>query len=202
MRYGTAPMSATTAPKASLILVRGFLRDIDTAPRPTGLSHVARLAIAFDTCSQESVDAAIDPNVYMLLIECVCQVVAADRLWVEQPTPKAYSWADFRNSIAESLERLEPPSRIVCMNAAQERQAVIDCVPWWRVGGPEPYHDSCTLAVYADATTLVRLEKVVRDRSASVGVEVAPTIVGAAEAISKSGLRAVIRRLLGIRKHG
>lgn len=135
-----------------LKFVVGFIPRVDTLPGDLAkIGLTQRFAFVLETFRAGCVDAFFDAALYEGLVTVVFKVVAADTIRVvisRRETREVSSSEEFHRLVfaLPDAER-EPFSRLFFLRASSVI-AVMESQPWMQVGGPDPYHDSYTLAVF------------------------------------------------------
>lgn len=186
-----------TAP--TLRIVHGYFPEVDRTPvDATAHGFGERIAFVFDTDRPDRADAFFDWALYARLADEVKSVLACDRIDALDETGSIRSfWAVGELGRYGVGELADEPLRALTCYRGPEVVAFADAVPWARVGGPEPYHDSYTIAFFAkDEETIGRIERAARKAAAAQGIDDVPVIrlpprPSAATVLDKA------RRLLG-----
>jgi len=136
-------------------IVVGYIPDVDRLSRTArDLALGYRYAFVMSTYSPFSPDMVFDAGLYREIAVSIWDLLGSERAEVvmdyEQPR-MADNLADFTARVEEfSLSEDEPVSRII-MYRGSAPVGFLESEPYARVGGPRPYHDSYTVAVYTSS---------------------------------------------------
>jgi hypothetical protein len=175
--------------KRMVKLVRGYVQNIDHLPRDLkdlGLIH--RFAVVQDTYRPGDADPYIDMSLYETVVNTVYRVTDATGIDIqlEDKAEVESDLNDFKNRVRQITKAPNPePFPRINLRQGMSAIAVIECVPWWRVGGKEPYHDSCTLSIFTRSDLSDRLERELRADLDQAGVTVESVVQGQDSPISQ-----------------
>ncbi|HVY86723.1 MAG TPA: hypothetical protein VG943_16440 [Caulobacterales bacterium] len=164
--------------KTSIAFASGFDRPAPAEAKAHGLTH--RFAVIQETYRPDSADMVFDAPLYRALVAFA----------------EAYE-PDVRVSIDGAPEggEDEPAAHIVARRA-DDIVLWIETEFWHAVGGPAPYHDSYTYAVYARDEVGARLRQYLAAHEASAGWTLASDVIAHAATPPPS----VLQRLFGKRR--
>jgi len=163
-------------------LVVGYIPGVDRASDSAReLSFKYRTAFVLETFHPDKVDMYFEVKLYCALVQAVGGIVGADILRAELSSGKRVDLATAIECMAQ-LEQLpeherEPFPRVACLREGRI-VAIIESEPWARVGGPDPYHDSYTVAVFSASDLSNELLTLTGKVSAEHGVDLAEIIRG------------------------
>jgi hypothetical protein len=160
-------------------LVLGYVRGVDRLPRQARrLGLVQRSALVLDTYRPDSPDALLDAALYAALVVAVARAVAATASWARLEGGGVLD-VSAPGAALVALEAIPEVERVPFPKVEYRSGAAIVALalhePYANVGGPEPYHDSHTIAVYTAADRFKELEEEVAravQRSAGESLEV------------------------------
>jgi hypothetical protein len=182
-----------------LVIVQGFVAGIERPPPGFEEGSTRRVAFVLGTSEATNVDAILDRARFALVFECACKATKSARLRLASSEGvEETSCDEFVASVRDlDLDSPRLPQEVRTLGADASQAAMIVIEPWWKVGGPDPYHDSCTLAAYGRPDVLSAIESAVRDRCAQLGVRVPESIVGAVAPPPRSGFRRILGAIFG-----
>lgn len=185
-------MSASTGERTLKIVV-GYIPGLDKIPRRVAaLGLRRRYAFVLDTYRTASVDAYFDVQIYAAILRTVLTLVGATSLSVLQETGEARA---FEPGDVEQLLTPEGPPREIEVRQATEIVAALVSEPWVTTGGPEPYHDSYTVALFCRVGDPSQVVERVRRAVEDVGAVVTDVVSGGAEPEPPSLLARIAERL-------
>lgn len=136
-------------------LIFGYLPEIDRVPdtaRKLGLlCRVA--AVLYD-------DEIPHSLFYWDLVEAFVESLPGDSVTFEIETDKdllVFSSASLLRRSADGCPELGIPFNRATFYLRGRGQAFIDVEPWAMIGGPDPYHDSWTFAIYRETEDVTQL---------------------------------------------
>lgn len=108
-----------------------------------------RFAVVQDTCRPDSIDMFFDEALWLSLLDYALTISQDIRICVDHKQENI-SLLDFYLGqwLPVSDDDKDPPQSIMVYEADQ-LTVMIDTEYWCRVGGPSPYHDSYTYAIYS-----------------------------------------------------
>ena len=131
-------------------VVVGYLPDVDRLPRDVarlGLPH--RCAFILDTYSPLSVEMTFNAPLYHAMIGMVWDVLRCDRSELFLPDRQsAGSLAELETLVHEHTRTEDEPAPGLTLFRGSTAVGFMESQPWARVGGPDLYHDSYTVAVF------------------------------------------------------
>lgn len=135
----------------SFAVVFGYLGNIDSLPRLAARSHLTqRVAFALDSARSFSPSMFFDRELFLLLLEWGVADVSFDsgRLVSKGEVPMSFaSWEEFANKFRQ-LDTFDLDLESVEFALAGSLVALAELTCFTAVGGPHPYQDTFTLAVY------------------------------------------------------
>jgi hypothetical protein len=158
--------------KSPVQLVTGYLPKIDQAPSDGArLDEWFRVAIILDTYRADLVDADLDPLLYKVALASVWSAVEATSASLPSSDRKLVTfdalWHEWEagNDSGEPFQKLAMEREGTCV-------ARLSYEPWWKVGGPEPYHDSVTIVVYTENDIGASIEEALRRETGRSDIEI------------------------------
>jgi hypothetical protein len=136
----------------TLRIVVGYLARVDWLPldlRDAGFVH--RTAVAIDTWRADKADMWFDAEIYLALLDVAARVVGATRIVGVRSTGETVDLTEpacRRDRLALERDGNGEPFARVIFERESAFVAVVDAIPWVRVGGPAPYHDTWTIAMH------------------------------------------------------
>jgi hypothetical protein len=186
-------MTALLGNERTLKIVVGYVPGLDRIPRHlAALSLRRRYAFVLDTYRTASVDAYFDVEIYAAVLRTVLTLVGATSLSVVQQTGEVRA---FESGEAEQVLTPEEPPREIQLLQATETVAALVSEPWVTTGGPEPYHDSYTVALFCRIGDPSQVVERVRRAVEDVGAVVTEVVSGGAEPEPPSLLARIAERL-------
>lgn len=136
-------------------LVSGYVPEIDRLPRTAlDLQLQRRVAAVLND------DNAPHSRLYWDLIEAIVESLRADSVTFEIDTDKEslpFTSVPLMREYVDSRPQLGRPFNRATLYLGGRAHAFIDVEPWAACGGPFPYHDSWTFAIYRDTDDITRL---------------------------------------------
>ena len=182
-------------------IVIGYVPGVDRLPKDVrALGFDRRVAFVLDTFRADKVDMFFDTELYAALLDAVREASRANRLSVVSSSgktldlPNGYAVVGLLERNAESMR--EPLFRVI-MNRDGTPVSAVDLEPWAHIGGPRPYHDSYTMAVYSRDDLAERLEGAARAVCRRLGAEVTE-LVRASDIPSLGPILLRIKKRLGL----
>lgn len=156
-----------------IIVVKGYHRV--SATYPTAEVHGLRWRVAYvlDTYRSDKVDMYFDAEVFCGLMDSLERFLEAERTEVYmKDSSEAHTLASMRKAIFSLPEvDQEPPKYIVF-----HKQGTVNCVvaieEWAYVGGPHPYNDSFTAAIYTGEDMSEQLVEIANEKCREFGVPI------------------------------
>ena len=131
-------------------VVTGYLASVDRLPRDAerlGLRH--RCAFVMHTDSPRHVDMVFNASLYHAMIAMVWAALRCDRAEVFFPFRKtAVSVEELETRAHEHTREADMPVPKLVLFRGSIAVGYMESQPWAIAGGPEPYHDSYTVAVF------------------------------------------------------
>jgi hypothetical protein len=144
-------------------LVLGYVRGVDRLPRQARrLGLVRRSALVLDTYRPDSPDALLDSALYAALVVAVARAVSA-MASLARLEGGAVLDVSAPGAALVALEAIPEVERVPYPEVEYRSGAAVVALalhePYANVGGPDPYHDSHTIAVYTAADRSRELEE-------------------------------------------
>lgn len=148
-------------------LVNGYIYPVDTLPAEISFSKSpGRLALAFNTYYPEvEGDFFLD---YELILTCLDPILQMGQLTVMDEQNSPVEFEKLKASWVEDEDRDWFRQIIV-----KDQGLVLFQIfgqPWFRVGGPEPYHDTATVEIYMGRDRIEEVAKLLIDAISEAGV--------------------------------
>lgn len=161
-----------------LKMVSGYLPHIDELPdQARRLGFHLRLAVVFETYRCDHPDMVFDAALYVSLLGAVKSALSCDRMEVLLEDGRTRMAMQTAEELTRGLDQeLPEPYPRLTYFAGPEARAFVDAISWARVGGPEPYHDSYTIAFFADQPTIATIAGTATRVFRESGIENVPTI--------------------------
>ena len=164
----------------ALTMVVGYIPRVDALPREArALGFVQRVALALDTFRSDKVDLHFDVDLYAAMLDVIGQVLGSNRMSLRlssRETAEVAGAHDVKRRLEELPELEREPVPTILLKRDGLTVGLVESVLWARVGGPRPYHDSYTMAVYSSQDVAARLESMVRSRCAREGAELTEVV--------------------------
>jgi hypothetical protein len=164
----------------TLTMVVGYIPRVDELPREArDLGFLRRVALALDTCRSNNVDLYFDVDLYTAMLDVIGQALASNQMSLRlrsRETAEAAGALDVKRRL-EGVPVLErEPIPTILLKRGDLAVGLVESVLWANVGGPQPYHDSYTMAVYSSEDVAARLESMVRSRCEREGAELTEVV--------------------------
>src|SRR5687768_6869728 len=135
-----------------LKFVIGFVPTVDKLPRDLMKMGLARrFAFVLETYRADSVDEVFDVGLYEGILKLVLKIVQASTIRVvisRRENRDVSAFEDLHELLLAVPEAKREPFGRCYFVRGSSVVAAMESEPWAHVGGPEPYHDSYTLAVF------------------------------------------------------
>lgn len=191
-----------TNSERTLKLVRGYVKGVDRLPQQAKARDLdKRFAFVLETYRPGVVDAFFDAELYEGLVKVTAKAFGATSLTVALDSGDAVkcSAAEFHSCLVKRLEVEREPFSQILIERDSVVVAMLFCEPWVNVGGPDPYHDSYTLALYTASIVDDSFEADVRALCDSLGAEITHVVQGGAEP-EPPGWLASLKNAVGTRR--
>jgi hypothetical protein len=135
-----------------LRLIQGYRQDDYPPPRAYDAGLRARFAIVLDAYRPAAEGMLFDVELFLQLVGALLEAVPHDRVVFEVAEDRRIDALRQLEATytGASLVGLEPPDQIVLLRD-EKPVCVLETECRVDVGGPEPYHDAYTLALYTQA---------------------------------------------------
>ena len=181
--------------------VRGYVPEVDEIPREARLLGLTRrCAIVLDSYRVGAVDAVFDVELYLTVLSALGRVFRVEHVDVDDLAGRRrWDWTDLEaGALGSHLRASDGPPASMLLHRQGVAVALLEYVPWVQVGGPMPYHDSHTIAVFSATDVSIRLESGIRSACEPVGAVVSESIA-AADAPSPRRFWSRLRAVMGLR---
>lgn len=137
--------------KGEVALINGYLRS-DSRPRIAKLANLGS-RVAVSTTSEDGIDAELDRGLYRDILRVALAVLEGDSIRIERNRKsEAISVANIdANQVCDWIEGNDEPASAIEFLDKGIVGGVLVTEFWVNVGGPDPYHDSYTFALYSSA---------------------------------------------------
>jgi hypothetical protein len=163
----------------SVLIVRGHRpqRVPDELGPFEGMNVVA---VVLSTHRSENADLLLDHELWFACMEAVSAVVSAGSSEVLVAPPRGFfRWFRRRKSrsagaLADYMARLRAGQEVAEWQTILWRKedrvvAAATCEPWYRLGGPAPYHDSYTTSIFLSRAPAARFAAILQISVARAG---------------------------------
>lgn len=161
-------------------MVVGYLPRVDELPREArAFGFVQRVALALDTWRSDKVDMYFDVDLYAAMLDVFGQVLGSNQMSLRlnsREKAEAAGALDVKRRLEELPELERKPVPTILLKHGDLMVGLVESVMWVRVGGPYPYADSYTVALYSREDVAARLESMVRSRCEREGAELTEVV--------------------------
>jgi hypothetical protein len=164
----------------ALRMVVGYVSRVDALPREArALGFASRIALVLDAFRSDKVDLHFDVDLYAALLDVIGQALGSNQMSLRlrsRETVEADGALDVKRRLEEFPELMRGPVPTILLKRDGLTVGLVESVLWANVGGPHPYHDSYTMAVYSSEDIAERLEPMVRSRCEREGAELTEVV--------------------------
>ena len=186
----------------SLKIVVGYLASDRKLPERQAADLIHRTAFVLDSYRASKVDDYFDSELYAVLLETVRRVVGADRVTgifdsgerVFVPSAEECRVLVRRTATLGADDEGDPFERVVFARG-DRTVAVAGHEAYWKIGGPDPYHDSYTIPVYTREDLSEALVTEARVACSQLGAQITSVVRGA-HCPRRRSIRDAVRWLL------
>lgn len=169
----------------TVALVTGYIRNVDRPDEEaTKLGLPSRLAVVLSTGRKDKDYMYFDEELFLSLVEGIASAIPHDSLRMAMDPDNKVAFAsldELRRHYAGIAEEDREPFFRAWLVRNGQTACFIQTEFFVFVGGPQPYSDSYTLALYFREVGPERLSQACRDATERVGASVAAEIIGLPE---------------------
>jgi hypothetical protein len=149
MYYLPMVVNESVVSDRNLCLVSGYHAATypPDAAYEAGLGH--RFAVVLDTYRKDKADMFYDSDLVLLLVPKLCQIIGFDQLEIRMADGTRFqSFEELTRYQNGQREADRDPPNWMELCSGGKLSGIVETESWMAVGGPPPYHDSCTLSFY------------------------------------------------------